>query len=147
MSRSSATVPPAPSSASPDLPRPVLLRPRTDPDGPRLSLSLHWTDDRCVITLVGVLDRSSAVVLVTQFDQFIRAGIDEVVLDLAGLQAVDESGAVALAELWARLRNHGVFCRARGLQRPFEDSPLELLLFVRAAGAGRSGYRTATGRD
>lgn len=56
------------------------------------------------------------------------------VIDVSGVAGVDESGAVALVQLWARLRNDGVFCRIRGLHPLFADSPIELLLFVRGGG-------------
>ncbi len=103
-------------------------------DPARLSLTLTWADGRCVLALAGALDADSVIALETEFDQLVRAGFDEVVLDTGGLAAVDESGAVTLAELWARLRNNGVFCRVRGLHPMFADNPLELLLFVRSAG-------------
>ena len=83
----------------------------------------------------GTLDASSSVAVDSQLDQLVRAGYDDVVLDLTGLRHVDESGAVALAQLWARLRMSGVICRVRGLHPAFADSPLELLLRVRSSGA------------
>ena len=71
----------------------------------------------------------------SQHDQLVSAGFDDVLLDLTGLRRIDESGAVALAQLWARLRSSGVVCRVRGLHPTFADSPLELLLFIRSSGA------------
>lgn len=117
--------------APPVLPDPGPLATR---DSARLCLTLTWADRRCVLALAGALDADSVIALETEFDQLVRAGFDEVVLDTGGLAAVDESGAVTLAELWARLRNNGVFCRVRGLHPMFADNPLELLLFVRSAG-------------
>jgi anti-anti-sigma regulatory factor len=71
----------------------------------------------------------------SQHDQLVSAGFDELVLDVTGLRRIDESGAVALVQLWACLRTSGVACRVRGLHPVFADSPLELLLFIRSSGA------------
>jgi anti-anti-sigma regulatory factor len=103
-------------------------------DRERLCLTLAWTSGRCILTMAGTLDAGSAVALDAQAQQLV--GADDVVLDVAGLHHVDESGAVALAGLWAGLRNEGVFCRVRGLHDRFDDSPLELLLHVRRCGPG-----------
>ena len=100
----------------------------------RLRLTLTWSAGCCVLNLAGSLDEDSSIALETEFDQMVRAGFDEVVLDVTSVSHLDESGAVALAELWARLRDSGVFCRVRGLHPVFADSPLELLLYVRTAG-------------
>ena len=78
---------------------------------------------------------SSTPAVDTQYEQLLGAGFDEVVLDVRGLRRVDESGAVALTQLWAKLRNCGVFCRIRGLAPSFAESPVELLLFIRESGA------------
>jgi len=99
-----------------------------------LSLTLTWSGARCVLTVAGALDAHSSIALETELDQLVRAGFEEVILGVEGVDTMDESGAVALAELWAQLRNNGVFCRVRGLHPAFGDSPLELLLFVRNAG-------------
>lgn len=99
----------------------------------RLTLSSHGR--HCALVATGTLDASSSVVVDSQHDQLVCAGFDDVVLDLTGLRRIDESGAVALAELWARLRNSGVVCRVLGLHPVFAESPLELLLFIRSSGA------------
>ena len=57
------------------------------------------------------------------------------VLDVSGVQQVDESGAIALTRLWARLRKSGVFCRIRGLGPMLADDPIELLLVMRRSGS------------
>lgn len=89
--------------------------------------------------MAGRLDLDSAGAVDTQYDQLIRTGFDEVVLDVTGVTAFDPSGAVALATLWARLRAFGVLCRVRGLHPSFADSPLELLLTLRDTGARMAG--------
>jgi anti-anti-sigma regulatory factor len=101
---------------------------------PRLELTLTSDGHQCTVTMIGTLDESSTPAVDTQYDQLVGAGFDEVVLDVRGLRRVDESGAVALAQLWARLRNCGVFCRIRGLAPSFADSPIELLLSIRGSG-------------
>ena len=117
-------------------PPPLRTRPRTmDAETPpRLRLVLTTRDGRCLLSMAGYLDAVSVVAVETEHEQLLRADFDEVVIDVAGLTHIDESGAVALAQLWARLRNDGVFCRVRGLHPVFADSPLDLLLFVRASG-------------
>jgi anti-anti-sigma regulatory factor len=117
-------------------PPPVRVLPaRVDLEAPPLlRLTLTATDDRCLLSMAGTLDVTSAVAVETEHEQLVRAGFDEVILDVTDLARVDESGAVALAQLWARLRNNGVFCRVRGLHPVFADSPLELLLFIRNSG-------------
>jgi anti-anti-sigma factor len=108
---------------------------RVDPEAPPLlRLTLTSTADRCVLSMAGTLDVTSVVAVETEHEQLLRAGFDEVILDVTDLALIDESGAVALAQLWARLRNNGVFCRVRGLHPMFADSPLELLLLVRTSG-------------
>ena len=84
--------------------------------------------------MVGSLDALSTPAVDTQYDQLLGAGFDEVVLDVTGIRQVDESGAVALAQLWARLRNCGVFCRIRGMAPKFAENPVELLLHIRGSG-------------
>lgn len=118
------------------VPSPVRALPaRVDLEAPPLlRLTLTTADDRCVLSMAGTLDATSAVAVETEHEQLVRAGFDEVILDVTDLAHVDESGAVALAQLWARLRNNGVFCRVRGLHPVFADSPLELLLFIRSSG-------------
>jgi anti-anti-sigma regulatory factor len=100
----------------------------------RLELTLTPDGHQCTVTMIGTLDEASTPAVDTQYDQLVGAGFDEVVLDVRGLRRVDESGAVALTQLWARLRNCGVFCRIRGLAPSFADSPIELLLFIRESG-------------
>lgn len=100
----------------------------------RLELTLTSSGHQCTVTMIGTLDESSTPAVDTQYDQLLGAGFDEVVLDVRGLRRVDESGAVALTQLWARLRNCGVFCRIRGLAPSFAESPVELLLFIRESG-------------
>ena len=101
----------------------------------RLELTLTPSGDRCTVTMIGTLDEWSTPAVDTQYDQLIGAGYHEVVLDVSGIRQVDESGAVALSHLWARLRNCGVFCRIRGLAPRFADNPIELLLFLRRPGS------------
>lgn len=103
----------------------------------RLSVTLSPEGDRCIVEMAGTLDASSTAAVDTQYDQLLGAGFDEVVLDVSGVQRVDESGAAALAQLWSHLRSCGVFCRVRGLAPFFADSPIELLLFIQRRGAGR----------
>jgi ABC-type transporter Mla MlaB component len=88
-------------------------------------------DPGCVLSVAGTLDRDSAVALDAEFEQLERSGCDDVVIDVSGLVQIDESGGVALAELWARMRTCGISCRIRGLHPVFGESPLELLLFLR----------------
>jgi anti-anti-sigma factor len=109
-------------------------RPDREPAA-RFRLTLTSRGRHCALAASGTLDASSAVAVECQHDQLVDAGFDDVVLDLTGLRRIDESGAVALAQLWARLRNSGVACRVRGLHPAFADSPLELLLFIRSSGA------------
>ena len=119
---------------------------RIDREGPpllRLTLTAHG--DRCVLSMAGTLDATSAVAVETEHEQLVRAGFDEVVLDVTGLERIDESGAVALAQLWARLRHDGMFCRVRGLHPLFADSPLELLLHIRSSGPFVVGRLRSTG--
>jgi len=125
-----------PASSAAALAPPVSIRPldSMDHEPALLSLTLTWSGARCVLTVAGALDAHSSIALETELDQLVRAGFEEVILGVEGVDTMDESGAVALAELWAQLRNNGVFCRVRGLHPAFGDSPLELLLFVRNAG-------------
>ena len=83
-------------------------------------------------TVVGTVRREDDRVA---FEALHRTRTRAVVLDVTRVRRVDESGAVALAQLWARLRNDGVFCRVRGLHPVLADSPIELLLFIRSTGA------------
>ena len=103
--------------------------------GTRLVMNLTSRDHHCVLNMSGTLDATSSVAGDDQHDQLLRAGFDDVVLDCAALRSIDESGGVALAQLWARLRSSGVICRVRGLHPMHADSPLELLLFLRSSGA------------
>jgi len=84
--------------------------------------------------MAGALDHESACVLDSQFKQLVRGGCDAVVVDVGRLRHIDESGGVALAELWAHLRQVGICCRIHGLHPVFGESPLELLLFIRDGG-------------
>jgi anti-anti-sigma regulatory factor len=108
-------------------------RPDREPQD-RFHLTLDPRGRHCAVIAAGTLDASSSVAVDSQHDQLVRSGFDDVVLDLTGLRRIDESGAVALAQLWARLRRSGVVCRVRGLHPSFADSPLELLLFIRSSG-------------
>jgi anti-anti-sigma regulatory factor len=103
----------------------------------RLELTVVPVDDRCTVTMIGTLDGWSAPALDTQYDQLLGAGFAEVFLDMRGVSEMDESGAVALTRLWARLRNCGVFCRLRGLAAEYTDNPVDLLLSIRAGGTHR----------
>ena len=103
-------------------------------DRARLRMTLTWSTTTCDVALAGRLDGESAVALTTAHDQLERAGADAVAIDLTALRYVDRSGAVALAELWARLRSIGVACRVQGLHPVFGESPLDLLLFLRESG-------------
>jgi len=109
---------------------------RRDP-APVTRLQMHLTsrDHHCVLTMSGPLNARSSAAVDARHDELVRAGFDDVVLDCTDLQGIDESGAVALAQLWARLRSSGVMCRVRGLHPVLGDSPLELLLVVRSSGA------------
>ncbi len=103
-------------------------------DPARLRVTLTWTGGRCVVSLAGDLDADSSVALATEYDQLVRSGFDEVVLDVAMLRSIDGMGGLALAELWNRLRNDGVICRVRGLHPVFSESPVELIGYLRDAG-------------
>jgi anti-anti-sigma regulatory factor len=106
---------------------------RHDPEPPpRFRLTLASEGRSCALTACGTLDTASSVAVESQHDQLVEAGFEDVVIDLTGLRRVDESGAVALAQLWARLRQSGVVCRVQGLHPVFADSPLELLLYLRS---------------
>jgi ABC-type transporter Mla MlaB component len=96
-----------------------------------------------VALLEGDLDVDTSVAFESTFDQLIGSGCDEVVLDLNELRHLDESGAVALAELWAELRNDGIICRVRGLPPGFADSPVELLIYVRSVDPGSNGHNAS----
>ena len=126
------------------------IAPTVDQEAPPLlRLTLTVDRNRCGLAMAGTLDGTTAVAVETEHEQLVRAGFDEVILDVADLTRIDESGAVALAQLWAQLRNNGVFCRVRGLHPVFDDSPLELLLFVRGSGpyvVGRVLGSIAAGR-
>ncbi len=111
--------------------------------GDRLSVSLTWRNRRSVVLLEGDLDLDTSVALESTFDQLIGSEFDEVVLDVSKLRHLDESGAVALAELWAELRNDGVICRVRGLPAAFADSPVELLIYVRSVDPESSGQNAS----
>ena len=124
---------PTPSTADLRMSRPDAATRSCDPA--HLSVTLNTNGCHSTVTFDGILDESSAAAVDTQFDQLTSAGFDEVVLDVTRVRRVDESGAVALAQLWARLRNDGVFCRVRGLHPVLADSPIELLLFIRSTGA------------
>lgn len=100
----------------------------------RLRASLAWGTARCELSLAGELDQWSVAALEAGHDQLLGAGLVDVVIDVTAVRRIDESGAVALAELWARLRSDGVCCSVRGLHPAFGDSPLELLLSVRGTG-------------
>ena len=63
--------------------------------------------------MVGTLDEWSTPAIETQYEQLLCAGYNEVVFDVSGALEVDESGAIALTQLWAKLRNCGVSCRIR----------------------------------
>ena len=86
------------------------------------------------MAIAGALDAASTAAIDTQYDQLVGAGFGEVVLELSGLERLDESGAVAIAQLWSHLRKHGVGCSISGLAPKFLGSPIELLLFVRSCG-------------
>ena len=119
---------------------PPVPDPNRRPDGEppaRFRLTLRSRGRHCDLVAAGTLDASSSVAVDSQHDQLVSAGFDDVLLDLTGLRRIDESGAVALAQLWARLRRSGVVCRIRGLHPSFADSPLELLHFIRSSGAQR----------
>jgi len=116
---------------------------RADPGPVRLSVSLTWMDRRSVVLLEGDLDVHTSVAFEPAFDQLMRSGFDEVVLDVNNLRHLDVSGAVALAELWAQLRNDGVICRVRGLPPAFADSPVELLIYVRNADPDGNGQKAS----
>ena len=121
----------------PPAPAPIRLLPwpgHPDAEAARLRLSVHWSAGGCVLSMAGALDRQSACVLHTQFEQLVRGGCDAVVVDVGRLRHIDESGGVALAELWAHLRQVGICCRIHGLHPVFGESPLELLLFIRDSG-------------
>jgi len=120
-------------AVAPPVPEPI----RTPGEGhaARFRLTLRSQGRHCELIAAGTLDASSSVAVDSQHDQLVSAGFDDVLLDLTGLRRIDESGAVALAQLWARLRSSGVVCRVRGLHPTFADSPLELLLFIRSSGA------------
>jgi anti-anti-sigma regulatory factor len=121
---------------------------RSEPGPIRLSVSLTWWDRRSVVLLAGDLDADTSVALGTAFDQLVGSGFDEVVLDVSAVRQFDESGAVALAELWARLRNDGISCRVRGLPPMCADSPLELLVHIRRAGPfGRTRHMSPANRN
>jgi len=108
---------------------------REGPGGPaRLELTLVPTEDRCTVTLSGTLDGWSAAAVDTQYDQLLGAGFTEVILDMTGVDEIDESGAVALTGLWARLSVSGVFCRIRGVAATCSENPVEFLLSLRASG-------------
>ena len=114
--------------------------PRPAPEsGARLHLTLVPHGRHCSLRVAGSLDASSSVAVDIQHDQLVRAGFHHVLLDVSGIRRIDESGAVALAQLWARLRSTGVSCEVRGLHPVFGGSPLELLLHVRDTGRGSSG--------
>jgi anti-anti-sigma regulatory factor len=86
--------------------------------------------------LTGDLDQDTAPVLGVEIEHLREAEPVEVVVDVTALERIDESGAVALAELWIRLRKDGIGCRVRGLHPVFIENPLDLLLFVRNGGSG-----------
>jgi len=99
---------------------------------PRLHVGLECRGLTCRLSLAGALDRESAVALDAQLAQLDHSGFDVVVIDLSGLSSIDESGGVALAELWAELRTAGIDCLVRGLHPCFGTSPLDLLLALRS---------------
>jgi anti-anti-sigma regulatory factor len=101
------------------------------------------SDRRSVVLLEGDLDVDTSVAFESAVEQLIRSGFDEVVLDVNKLRHLDESGAVALAALWAELRNDGVICRVRGLPPVFADSPVELLIYIRNVGPEDNSRKTS----
>jgi anti-anti-sigma regulatory factor len=119
-------------TSDPSAPHPLARHDAEPP--PRFRLILASEGRSCALTASGTLDAASSVAVESQHDQLVEAGFDDVVLDLTGLRCLDESGAVALAQLWARLRQSGVVCRVQGLHPVFADSPLELLLYLRSGG-------------
>jgi anti-anti-sigma regulatory factor len=112
-----------------------------DPGPVRLSVSLTSLRGHSVVLLEGDLDVDTSVAFESAFDQLIGSGFDEVVLDVNKLRHLDEPGAVALAQLWAGLRNDGIICRVRGLPPAFADSPVELLMYVRSVDPVGNGRR------
>ena len=100
----------------------------------RFELTVVPAGDRCTVVMLGTLDGWSSPAVDTQYDQLLGGDFAEVVLDLGGIGTIDESGAVALTQLWAKLRNSGVFCLIRGLSPEFVDNPVDLLLSIRASG-------------
>ena len=96
-----------------------------------------------MVLLEGDLDVGTSVAFAPAFEQLIGSGFDEVVLDVNKLRHLDESGAVALAKLWAELRNEGVICRVRGLPPEFADSPVELLIYVRDVDSDGNGQKAS----
>jgi len=101
----------------------------------RLEVTVTPSGDRCTVTMIGTLDEWSIPAVDTQYDQLLGAGYNVVVLDISGVHQVDESGAIALSHLWARLRKCGVLCRIRGLAPRLADDPMELLLLMRRSGS------------
>jgi len=101
----------------------------------RLRVERTTSDHHCVLAMSGTLDGESSQSVEDEHDRLVESGIDDVVLDCAELSDIDESGAVALAQLWARLRSSGVVCRVRGLHPAFSESPLDLLLYLRSCGS------------
>lgn len=145
MPRYPAASVPLPTAQFPTVSHPRDTHLPADGEDARLSVSLSWIEDRCVVTLVGSLNRSSAVAVASQFDQLIRAGFEEVVLELSGIREFEYSGAVALVELWSRLRIHGVRCRVHGLTSVSCGSPFRFHGLVRDLVHRALGLRTVTG--
>ena len=101
----------------------------------RLSVTLSPEGIRCTVVIAGTLDAVSTAAIDALYDQLVGAGFGEVVLELSGLDQIDEAGAVAIAQLWCHLREHGVCSHVCGLASKFMGSPIELLLAVRNSDA------------
>ncbi len=68
-------------------------------DRQRLTVTLSFDGPECMLVLAGDLSSDSVIALESQFDQLVSGGVDRVVLDVDGLQAVDNAGIGALARL------------------------------------------------
>jgi anti-anti-sigma factor len=69
------------------------------PSAPNLDVTLHQSDPVCVIGLHGELCVDSLHVLEGEFDRLGCTSCHTVVLDLSGLEAIDEAGCNVLAGL------------------------------------------------
>ena len=94
----------------------------------RLSVTLSPEGIRCTVVIAGTLDAVSTAAIDALYDQLVGAGFGEVVLELSGLDQIDEAGAVAIAQLWCHLREHGVCSHVCGLASKFMGSPIEISL-------------------